>query len=104
MPARPEVSVIIPTRNRAPLLARALDSVFSQEGLGEQFDLDVIVVDDGSTDSTATVVGEYAQVRGLRFSTSRGVAAARNTGIESSRGAFTCFLDDDDVWLPGPGL
>jgi len=101
MPARPEVSVIIPTRNRAPLLARALDSVFSQEGLGEQFDLEVIVVDDGSTDSTATVVGEYAQVRGLRFSTSRGVAAARNTGIESSRGAFICFLDDDDVWLPG---
>ncbi len=101
MSARPEVSVIIPTRNRAPLLARALDSVFSQEGLGEQFDLEVIVVDDGSTDSTATVVGEYAQARCLRLSTSRGASAARNAGIEASRGAYICFLDDDDVWLPG---
>src|SRR5216684_9137356 len=101
MSARPLVSVIIPTRNRAALLARALDSVFSQYGLGEQFDLEVIVVDDGSTDSTATVVGEYAQVRCLHFSTSREVAAARNAGIEASRGAFICFLDDDDVWLPG---
>ena len=100
MSVRPLISVIIPTRNRAALLARALDSVFSQYGLGEQFDLQVIVVDDGSTDSTATVVGKYAQVRCLRFSTNRGVAAARNAGIEASRGAFICFLDDDDVWLP----
>jgi len=101
MSARPLISVIIPTRNRAALLARALDSVFSQYGLGEQFDLEVIVVDDGSTDATATVVGEYAQVRCLRFSTNQGVAAARNAGIEAGRGAFICFLDDDDVWLPG---
>ena len=101
MSGRPLVSVIIPTRNRAPLLARALDSVFSQYGVGEQFDLDVIVVDDGSTDSTATVVGEYADVRCLRLSTNRGVSAARNTGIETSRGEFISFLDDDDVWLPG---
>ena len=101
MSARPLISVIIPTHNRAALLARALDSVFSQYGLGEQFDLEVIVVDDDSTDATATVVGEYAQVRCLRFSTNQGVAAARNAGIEASRGAFICFLDDDDVWLPG---
>jgi glycosyltransferase involved in cell wall biosynthesis len=94
------VSVIIPTRNRAPLLARALDSVFSQAGLGEQFDLEVIV-DDGSTDATAAVVGQYAQARCLRLSTSRGAAAARNAGIAASRGAYICFLDDDDVWLPG---
>src|SRR6266852_4088374 len=101
MSPRPLISVVIPTRNRAALLARALDSVFAQYGIGEQFDLEVIVVDDGSTDSTATVVGEYAQVRCLRLSTHRGVSAARNAGIEASRGAFICFLDDDDVWLPG---
>src|SRR5712691_3895396 len=101
MSARPLVSVIIPTRNRAALLARALDSVFSQYGLGEQFDLEVIVVDDGSTDATAAVVAEYAQVRYVRLPTNRGVAAARNAGIEASRGAFICFLDDDDVWLAG---
>src|SRR6516162_2547473 len=98
---RPLVSVIIATRNRAALLGRALDSVFSQWGLGVEFDLDVIVVDDASTDSTATVVAEYPQVRYLRLSTQRGVSAARNAGIEASRGTFVCFLDDDDVWLPG---
>ncbi len=101
MSARPLVSVIIPTHDRAALVARALDSVFAQDGLGEQFDLEVIVVDDGSTDSTATVVGEYAEVRCLRLSANRGVSAARNAGIEASRGTFICFLDDDDVWLPG---
>src|SRR5258708_2992648 len=101
MPARPEVSVIIPTRNRAPLLARALDSVFSQEGLGDQFDLEAIVVDDGSTDATTAVVREYAQVRYLRLSTPGGASGGRNGGIKASRGAYICFLDDDDVWLPG---
>src|SRR5262249_21279850 len=73
--ARPLVSVIIATRNRAALLGRALDSVFSQWGLGVEFDLDVIVVDDASTDSTATVVAEYPQLRYLRLSTQRGVSA-----------------------------
>jgi glycosyltransferase involved in cell wall biosynthesis len=95
------VSVIIPTRNRAALLARALDSVFSQEGRREQFDLEVIVVDDGSTDSTAAVVREYAEVRYLLLSTHRGASSARNAGIYASQGRYVCFLDDDDVWLPG---
>jgi glycosyltransferase involved in cell wall biosynthesis len=93
--------VIIPTHNRAALLQRALDSVFSQWGLGVEFDLDVIIVDDGSTDSTAAVVAEFSQVRCLRLSSQRGASAARNAGIKTSRGAFICFLDDDDVWLPG---
>jgi glycosyltransferase involved in cell wall biosynthesis len=93
--------VIIPTRNRAALLQRALDSVFSQWGLGVEFDLDVIVVDDGSTDSTAAVLAEFTEVRCLRLSSHRGASAARNAGIEASRGTFVCFLDDDDVWLPG---
>lgn len=100
MLARPLVSVIIPTRNRAALLARALDSVFAQKGLGEQFDLEVIVVDDGSKDSTPDVVREYGQVQYVRLSTHRGVSGTRNVGIEASRGAFICFLDDDDIWLP----
>ena len=101
MSARPLVSVIIPTRNRAAFLQRALDSVFSQWGLGVEFDLEVIVVDDGSTDSTAAVLAEFPEVRCVRLSSHRGASAARNAGIEASRGAFVCFLDDDDVWLPG---
>jgi glycosyltransferase involved in cell wall biosynthesis len=99
--ARPLVSVIIPTRNRAALLERALDSIFSQWGLGTDFDVEAIVVDDDSTDSTASVLAEFPQVRHLRLSTQQGASAARNAGIKASRGKFVCFLDDDDVWLPG---
>jgi glycosyltransferase involved in cell wall biosynthesis len=98
-PMLPLVSVIIPTRNRAALLDRALDSVLAQEGLGKLFELDVIVVDDGSTDSTIDVVRRYPQVRHM-VSHHRGVAGTRNIGIQASRGRFVCFLDDDDVWLP----
>ena len=101
MSTQPLVSVIIPTRNRAALLERALESVFSQWGLGVEFDLDVIVVDDGCTDSTAAVLAEFPEVRCVRLSSHRGASAARNAGIEASRGTFVCFLDDDDVWLPG---
>jgi glycosyltransferase involved in cell wall biosynthesis len=99
--ARPLVSVIIPTHNRAALLQRALDSIFSQWGLGVEFDLETIVVDDGSMDSTAAVLAEFPQARYLRLSSHRGASAARNAGIEASHGTFICFLDDDDVWLPG---
>jgi glycosyltransferase involved in cell wall biosynthesis len=92
--------VIIPTHNRAALLARALDSVFLQEGRGEQFEIEVVVVDDGSTDATGSVVGEYTQAKYIRLSEQRGPSSARNAGIEASQGEYLCFLDDDDVWLP----
>jgi len=98
-PTLPLVSAIIPTRNRAALLDRALDSVFAQEGLGKLFELEVIVVDDGSTDTTVDVVRRYPQVRYI-VSHCRGAAGTRNIGIRASRGRFVCFLDDDDVWLP----
>src|SRR6516162_9246773 len=101
MSKRPLVSVIIPTRNRAALLQRALDTVFAQWGLGTEFDLEAIVVDDGSTDSTAAVLVGFPQVRCVRLSRHGGASAARNAGIEASQGDFICFLDDDDVWLPG---
>jgi glycosyltransferase involved in cell wall biosynthesis len=94
------VSVIIPTRNRAALLPRALDSVCSQEGSGHGFDQEVIVVDDASSDPTPAVVRRYPDVRYLRLATRRGPAAARNAGIAASRGTVVAFLDDDDMWLP----
>jgi glycosyltransferase involved in cell wall biosynthesis len=96
----PLVSVVIPTHNRAELLRRALDSVYAQEGLGRQFELEVIVVDDASTDHTAEVVRRYESVRYVRVGTNRGAAAARNAGIATSTGTHLAFLDDDDVWLP----
>lgn len=95
---RPLVSVVIPTRDRPALLARAIASVQAQT----VSDLEVIVVDDGSTTDVSTVAPAAGDLR-LRYRrhpAPRGAAAARNTGLAAARGAFVAFLDDDDVWLP----
>lgn len=97
---RPLVSVIIPTHNRRMLLGRALASVYAQKGAEDLFELEVIVVDDASSDATPDVVFEYPTVRYLRLPTSKGASVARNTGLRMSRGHYVAFLDDDDVWLP----
>jgi glycosyltransferase involved in cell wall biosynthesis len=98
--ARPIVSTIIPTHNRCDLLAEALASVYAQEALGAAFDVEVLVVDDASTDATADVVRRWAGVRYVRLDRPAGACAARNAGLELARGQFVAFLDDDDVWLP----
>src|SRR5262245_22494060 len=93
----PIFSVIIPAFNRAKVLRDALDSVFVQ-GIPE---VQVIVVDDGSTDDTGAVVAAYG--RGVEYihQEKSGPAGARNTGLKRARGRFISFLDSDDVWLPG---
>ena len=98
-PAKPLVSVIIPTRNRAECLPRALDSIYAQAGRGQDFDLEVIVVDDASSDDTPHVVEGYPEVRYIRLPEPRGVSAATNVALRVSRGCYIAFLDDDDVWL-----
>ena len=91
------VSVVIPTKDRLPLLPRTLETVFAQERVA----LDVIVVDDGSTDGTADAVRALdGRVRVVRHETSRGVGAARNSGIAAASGSWVGFLDDDDLWAP----
>lgn len=94
----PTVSVIIPTHNRAHLLPRALDSVLSQ-GFA---DLEVLVVDDGSTDGTAELMKRYddPRVRYLVQPQNQGVSAARNRGMREARGRFLALLDSDDEWMP----
>ena len=94
------VTVIIPTRNRADGLRAALASVYGQEGAGTELELDVIVVDDASTDRTGETVHQYPAIRYIRLDTNRGASAARNVGIKAGRGGYVAFLDDDDVWLP----
>lgn len=86
----PTVSVVIPTRDRPELLARALASI----PVGHE----VVVVDDGST---VPVVVDDPRARVVRRETSGGAAAARNAGIVASSGDWVGFCDDDDVWLPG---
>jgi Glycosyl transferase family 2 len=97
---RPLVSVVIPTHNRADCLSRALDSVYGQEGRGNLFDLEVIVVDDASSDATPSVARAYPHIHYIRLPERRGVSAATNAALRASRGSYITFLDDDDVWLP----
>ncbi|MEW6347591.1 MAG: glycosyltransferase [Thermodesulfobacteriota bacterium] len=90
------VSVVIPTYNRAHLLMRAVESVRRQTFR----DFELIVVDDGSSDGTSELLeGLSADVQSFRHP-NRGVAAARNLGIEHSHGELIAFLDSDDEWLP----
>jgi glycosyltransferase involved in cell wall biosynthesis len=97
--AEPDVTVVVPTRDRWPLLSTAaLPSALGQEGV----DLEVIVVDDGAADETPELLRALAdpRLRVLRHPSPRGVAPARNAGIEEARGKWVAFLDDDDLWSP----
>ena len=91
----PQVSVIIPTYNRAYVLGEAIDSVLSQT----YDDLELIVIDDGSQDETRDIVASYNSRLTYLHQEHRGVSAARNLGIERARGNYLAFLDSDDLWL-----
>ncbi|MDP9403703.1 MAG: glycosyltransferase [Actinomycetota bacterium] len=95
---QPTVSVVIPTRNRRELLARTLGTVLDQRDV----DLEVVIVDDGSTDRTAAYLEGLSdeRVRVLRHAVSRGVCQSRNVGLAAARGAWVAFTDDDDLWGP----
>jgi glycosyltransferase involved in cell wall biosynthesis len=92
----PLVSVIVPLYNGARHLREALTSVLDQD----YRPIDVIVVDDGSTDDGVRVAAEFDQVRCVRQKHA-GLAAARNHGLALARGLYVGFLDHDDVFLPG---
>lgn len=94
----PQVSVVIPLYNKADHIGRALDSVFEQ-GVD---DLEVIVVDDGSTDDGPSIVEGYgdARIRLIRQANA-GPGAARNRGIREATAEWIAPLDADDCWLPG---
>jgi glycosyltransferase involved in cell wall biosynthesis len=100
MKAKTLVTVIVATHNRVHCLSRALDSIYAQEGLGSLYDLEVILVDDGSTDSTPEIIHRYQHLTYIRLPERRGISAAMNEGLRASRGSYITFLDDDDEWLP----
>ena len=93
----PKVTVIIPTYNRARYLGEAIRSALAQT----YGDFELIVVDDGSTDATAELVGAYRDRR-LRYLSQphRGISAAVNLAIRSARGGYIARLDSDDLWFP----
>lgn len=91
----PKVSVIIPTYNRAVKVRPTIESVLAQT----LSDLEIIVVDDGSSDDTGKILLEvYGDRIRYYFQTNQGVSAARNKGIEEARGEWIAFLDSDDLW------
>lgn len=91
----PRVSLIIPTFDRPHLLPRAVESAFAAGA-----DPEVIVVDDASTDETASVCAKLTGIKYVRLDRNQGVAGARNAGILESTAEFIAFLDDDDLRLP----
>lgn len=93
----PTVSVIIPTYNRKQLLMRAINSALSQT----LNDIEVIIVDDGSTDGTSDLFANAQEARVYYHQMPhRGACAARNVGLDLAKGKYIAFLDSDDVWLP----
>lgn len=95
----PSVSVIVPTYNRARTLKRAVNSILFQSYV----DLEVIIVDDGSTDGTDELVKSFTdpRVRYVRLGGNSGACRARNAGLAVARGAYIAFQDSDDEWLAG---
>lgn len=91
------ISVVMPTFNRAATLPRAIDSVLGQT----HRDVELIVVDDGSTDGTAALLQRYAgRLTAICLDVNGGGNAARNRGIQCASGEIVCFLDSDDEYLP----
>lgn len=93
----PQVSIVLPTYNRAYIIKRALQSILAQT----YQDFELLVIDDGSTDNTREVVESFKDPR-IHFiqCSHQGGAAARNTGIREAKGAYIAFQDSDDEWLP----
>ena len=91
------ISVVIPTYNRGHLIRKCIESVLAQT----YKDIEVIVVDDGSTDNTKEVIKGISdnRVRYL-YQKNQGACVARNLGIESAKGEYIAFQDSDDEWLP----
>ena len=97
MSHEPLVSIVIPTRNRPSMLARAVESAITQN----EARIEILIVDDGSeTQLDPGSLPTDRRVRVIHNDTRRGASAARNRGLYSSRGALVAFLDDDDEWLP----
>ncbi|MCS4155851.1 glycosyltransferase involved in cell wall biosynthesis [Salinibacter ruber] len=92
----PFFSILIPVYNRGNLIRETLDSVLAQE----YEDYEVIVVDDGSTDETVSVLREYGDRITLLQQENKGPGAARNAGLKAATGEYTVFLDSDDRWFP----
>ncbi len=92
----PLVSVIIPTYNRAHLVKDAINSALQQT----YKNVEVIVIDDGSTDNTKEILAKYGNKINYLYKENGGCSSARNLGVSKARGEYIAFLDSDDLWYP----
>jgi glycosyltransferase involved in cell wall biosynthesis len=91
----PLVSVVIPTYNRGQVIEQAIQTVMNQT----YYPIEIIVLDDGSTDNTLEIVKKYPEVK-YYYQKNKGAAQARNNGVLMAEGGYIAFLDSDDIWLP----
>jgi glycosyltransferase involved in cell wall biosynthesis len=93
------ISVIIPTYNGEKTIGRAINSVLNQQG---NFEIEIIVVDDCSTDRTVDIVQSFDGIRLFKTGkkNSGGPNKGRNIGMKKAKGDYICLLDQDDEWLP----
>lgn len=93
-----KVSVIIPSYNAAKYIKEAVDSALAQT----YENIEVVVIDDGSTDNTKKILAPYAEKMRIKYvyESNKGLAGARNAGIKNSQGEYIAFLDADDIFLP----
>ena len=99
MSVTPLISVIIPAYNREQFVNKAIDSILAQTFKNWE----LLVVDDGSMDETASIVDDYCSRHPnshYHYQPNQGVSVARNTGIEKATGQYVCFLDSDDTYDP----
>jgi glycosyltransferase involved in cell wall biosynthesis len=94
---RPKVSVVIPSYNHEKYIRECLESILSQD----YENLEVIVVEDGSTDSSVNILMEFGSRIKLVIQKNQGQAVARNNGIKLAQGSLIAFLDSDDMYVPG---
>ena len=93
---KPRVTVVIPCFNAARFLRETLESALNQS----HAPIEVLVIDDGSTDQSAAIAASYGPPVRVISQTNQGESVARNRGIEEARGSWIAFLDADDIWLP----
>ncbi len=94
------ISVILSTYNSEKTLQRALDSIFSQEGINQDFEVEIIVIDDCSTDGTTEILRHNRIDYLTTNENSGGPNKGRNIGLSKATGEFICIMDHDDQWLP----
>ncbi len=95
MKSKPLISVMMPTYNNGKYIKQAIDSIYAQE----YDNIEIIVVDDGSTDNTKEILKQYKDIKYI-YIEHKGISFARNVALEHSKGEYMAFCDSDDYWLP----